>query len=356
MGDHKTVSMQESTTGAVSEFLDKEKLECLQSMKLLAFLAGALHRYEEEGVLLNPRVLLCASIDNFARAIPGGKSIVIGTARFTPDVGKRVLKECAPLARNGWVIFVERMSAEDVQFGVLSFLASPTSVDLRDMVLIDSDQGQEPPFAAILIERVDPKTVLMTGATGNSLRVAFSTTRVITDDASAVAQFACKCTEACEIAGFPSYFVTFLTRALGESHGTILVCKDGEITTVPGMRDAIILSPPVDLPTAFAIYRAAESAESILELQRSESLLTALLQSDGLVVFDPAGRASAYRVFYKPEEGAAPAGEEPATQPQPKVVGGARRRAFEGIKPLVGEHLAAALFRSQDGLTEVVGG
>jgi hypothetical protein len=118
VGDHKIVSMQESTTGAVSEFLDREQLECLQSMKLLAYLAGALHRYEEEGVLLNPRVLLCASIENFARALPGGKSIIIGTAAFNGDLGKRVLKECAPLARNGWVIFVERASPEQVKFGV----------------------------------------------------------------------------------------------------------------------------------------------------------------------------------------------------------------------------------------------
>jgi hypothetical protein len=213
------------------------------------------------------------------------------------------------------------------------------------MVLIDSDH-QPPAFNAILVERADPKTILMTGARGNSLRVAFSTTRVAAVEGEAVAQFAHACAGACEVEGFEGYFVSVLNRALGESHGTI--------TSVPGMTDAIKLLPPVDLPTAFGVYRTADSAESILELQRSENLLTALLQSDGIVVFDAKGRAAAYRVFYKPPSASSAEGEAIAPA-APPVVGGARRRAFEGVRSYVGNHLKAALFRSQDGHTEYQG-
>src|SRR3712207_7413730 len=37
------------------------------------------------------------------------------------------------------------------------------------------------------------------------------------------------------------------------------------------------------------------------------------------------------------------------------VVGGARRRAFEGLKTLTGSHLSGLLFRSQDGATAFKG-
>jgi hypothetical protein len=61
-----------------------------------------------------------------------------------------------------------------------------------------------------------------------------------------------------------------------------------------------------------------------------------------MIVFDTMGRITSYRVFYQPQN------EEPAIQ---SVVGGARRRAYEGVKTLVGRPLMSVLFRSQDGLT-----
>ncbi len=39
-----------------------------------------------------------------------------------------------------------------------------------------------------------------------------------------------------------------------------------------------------------------------------------------------------------------------------QIVGGARRRAFEGLKGLVGNQLSSILFRSQDGQTIHFGG
>jgi hypothetical protein len=54
-------------------------------------------------------------------------------------------------------------------------------------------------------------------------------------------------------------------------------------------------------------------------------------------------RIIAYRVFYRPPQTAGSVASN--------VTGGARRRAFEGIKTLVGTQLSSVLFRSQDGLT-----
>lgn len=165
------------------------------------------------------------------------------------------------------------------------------------------------------------------------------------------------CSSECSIDGFTDYFCTFFQRALSEAHGTIAVClPEGNIESIDGMSDAITFDPAIDLAETFGAYKTADSAQSILELQRVEGLLSSLFHSDGIVVFDTKGRACAFRVFYKPPQSSTPAQACYSAQSSAPV-GGARRRAFEGVKAHVGntQQLKAALFRSQDGLTEFVG-
>jgi hypothetical protein len=362
MVEHSAVSMQESTTGAVTQFLEQEGLECLPSIKLLSFLAGALQRYEEEGVVLNPRVLLCNDISMFSRSMPGGRFLLVGQLAFSTDSGKQILKQCATLARAGWTVFVERdRKGTAARFGVLSFLASPTSVELREMVTLGHDSSIGAPEMAVLIEQIDPKTILLSGSRGNTLRIAFSTTRLVKDDAKELKQFCDLCCSNGTSAEFTLFFNSLLGRSLNESHGTILVCQSsGPITKVEGMNDAVVLNPPLDLGDAFMAYKTHGSADSILELQRSEALLLGMLQSDGIVVFDDRGAVTAYRVFFRDARTAAHLKvnvNKPKHLPKTSVpVGGARRRAFEGLKGLVGSELQGILFRSQDGVTEFKGG
>ena len=106
------------------------------------------------------------------------------------------------------------------------------------------------------------------------------------------------------------------------------------------MKDHIGLSPALDFRKAFADYNGTKSAETILTLQRCEELLSGFLRCDGMISFNNMGSVTAYRIFYSPSEAAAPEA--------PKVNGGARRRAFEGLKPLVKNKIVSALFRSQD--------
>lgn len=109
------------------------------------------------------------------------------------------------------------------------------------------------------------------------------------------------------------------------------------------MKDAVPLSPLLDFQAAFSEFQTANTAGSILSLQRCEELLQGFLRCDGMIVFDTCGRVIAYRVFFRPMGKVASDADG--------VVGGARRRAFEGVKDLVGKKLTSVLFRSQDGLT-----
>lgn len=162
------------------------------------------------------------------------------------------------------------------------------------------------------------------------------------------------CSSTIEKSGFERYLSSLLARCLNESHGTILVSRVGQpIVKVKGMKDAVVLDPPLDIAGAFLSYKSEPNAEAMLELQRSEALLIGMLQSDGIVVFDDTGKVSAYRVFFKEGPAKGARGKRGATTAAPE--GGARRRAYEGLKLLVGSELNGALFRSQDGLTEFQG-
>ncbi len=141
---------------------------------------------------------------------------------------------------------------------------------------------------------------------------------------------------------FRAYFGRLLEAVLASCHGTILTCGENlDLATMPEMQDAVAVSPALDFQTAFAEYQTANSAGSILTLQRCEELLQGFLRCDGIVMFDTSANVTAYRVFFRPNA---------AVMKIPTIVGGARRRAYEGIKELVGSQLVSVLFRSQDGL------
>jgi len=262
------------------------------------------------------------------------------TPDFAPELGKKILKECAVLAQSAWAIFIERSSETRVRYGIFSYLETPTSVSLNEMITIDDTQF------AVLVSRADATTVRLAGTKGNTLDVAFSTVREAAKNDADIGKFAESCSSKETSDSGKRYLRNLIGKLLSSSHGTILVCAVDQITGIEGMGDAVALSPPIDVLGTFENFRASSAADSLLELQRVENLLHGLLQSDGIVAFNQAGQVTAYRVFYRP-----PASAKMTDEAKQNVTGGARQRAFKGVCALVGSALVSALFRSQDGHT-----
>jgi hypothetical protein len=312
-----------------------------RAQNLLGFLAGELLNYKEEGVELTPSIVLCDSLRGFLEVFPGPVSHTIGTAPMEHSSGPRILKDCGPLSSRNWFIFIECADNVHANYGVFTYFRLPTAIPLPEGITINPDQF------CILVRRIGPNTIEMRGAKGSILTMIFSTTRESSTAEAPIGEFAVACCAKImnDVSGgeFKTYFARVLDASLTSSHGTILVCaEDLDLPTIPEMQDAVPVLPMLDFHAAFAEYQTAGSAGSILNLQRCEELLQGLLRCDGLVVFDTIGRVTAYRVFFRPTS--KPGGEQ-------AVVGGARLRAYEGLKPLVGKQLVSVLFRSQDGLT-----
>jgi hypothetical protein len=325
--------------------MQDEGLTCQASLNILSFLAGALLNYQEEGVNLSPHIVFCQGIDEVVRAFPGSVKHVIGEVPLSPESAKRILKDCAPLAIRNWCLYLERPNSTALRYGVFSYIKLPTTLPLEQAVSV-----LEGVFC-ILLRKKSPSVIEMCGSSGHTLSLTFSTVREEDEPSNPVAQFAkdcCRDLEGARTSGFEDYFCDFLEHALAESHGTILVCAlPQQLGSIQDFKPGTLLQPTLDLAVAFSEWREANSAKSILNLQSCEELLKGFIDCDGIVAFDTSTKALAYRVMYRPSK--------PATDSETQAVGGARRRAFEGIRTLVGGQLVSALFRSQDGFTEHAG-
>ena len=200
---------------------------------------------------------------------------------------------------------------------------------------------------SVLMKRINDKTIKVIGSKGSINTFLFSTSREEETDADAVSKFSEEAAQLVETeedrVAFCSYLKATIDGLLRGSHGCILACigDEADLNGIPELQDRIPLDPPLDLYGAFAAFKAGNSSEDLANLQATFGLAQGLVQSDGIVILDRQGRIVAFRAFYRPQGG----------QEAPKVIGGARRRAFEGAKALVGASLRGLLFRSQDGLT-----
>jgi len=341
MPENASVTFRDQTMGRISDLLADEGLACAQSPSILSYLAGALLNYTEEGVEFTPSVVLCVSLENFLKSFPGAVAYRIGDLALDAASAKKILKECAPLTNKNWFIFIERINDHECRYGVFSYFKLPTAIPLHEGITIDPTQF------AVLTRKVSTNTIEIRGSRGNILTMIFSTIRGAATAGNPIDSFCGACcadiVDSSTTRSFRAYFSRVLEEALTSSHGTILICgRNLDLSQVPELKDAVPVEPKLDFRAAFMEYDESKSAGSMLNLQRCEELLQGFLRCDGIVVFDAHGCITAYRVFYRHHAGAAPI---------PAVDGGARRRAFEGIRMLVGPHLLAALFRSQDGLT-----
>lgn len=322
-----------------------EGLACAKSQDLLAYLAGALLNYKYEGVHFAPNIIFCKNIEDVLKVFPGAIRYNVGRASLSANSGSKILKDCAPLSNQNWSVFVERIDENEVTYGVFTYYILPTAVQLHEGIEINDG------IFSILLRKKNDNTIELKSAKGNVLSLIFSTLREVTNlEESCVKRFSEDCCVKVDAlspeskAEFRVYLNRLLGAALTSSHGAILLCGDQKkLGKIAALKDFVPVDPPLDFFRLFSEYTSVKSDGSLSSLLRAEELLEGFLRSDGMVAFDQRGRVVAYRTFYRATGAAKDKKEAP--------VGGARRRAFEGVKTLLGNRIVSALFRSQDGLT-----
>jgi len=353
MANFEQKTIRDPLLGMVSDHLGKGYITCAITHQVGCELVGLLAAYREEERRLYPEVyLLGNSTDDLLNIIaPGSPRLRLGhvpigkeaatTSRLATTTS---LKTCAPLAIDGWAVYICR-EQDAFAYGLFRPAAEPYSASTEETLTISG-------VPAALFRNSASNTVEIINSVGGRLEISLTTASPsslslsgqITDFSRvACADIAVESRE--QVAG---YLTRVLAEALRASHGALLaVVPAGEIQLPVEFSDGIILSEPIPLAQATLNAIQDQSGRAVSLLRSYESLLRGMIMSDGITLLGTSGSIRAFRMFVRQ------ATEKTIDRPG-RSAGGARSRAFDLLRQYVGSQLCAALFRSQDGRTEVV--
>lgn len=344
MPGHKLLSMRSTLKGEVVDFLDVEKMACLQTQDGLVELISALSYYKEEGKSLFPEIYIFDELEVPKKFLNPFEYIKIGEGDKSGATMLKALKKCAPLTEGGWVIYILRLATK-FEYGLFRCGTSIISVPIS-AILID-DEGRSQPM--ILVHQVADKIVELKGVIAPQVLINFG---INSDSDISPIETHQK---------FINYIIsdiddkqkeqakTFLQKlfleVLHKGHGNLAVVVNSKKRTIPKkLRNGIILSSKINLTKYIEELRTKNDLQANSQLEGCFDLLSGMMQSDGITVFSSDGCVLAYNVFIK----------HPPNH-KTKSNGGARSISFEVLCELIGIDIDAAFIQSQDGKVEYKG-
>lgn len=334
--NYKSTSLRENLIVDITEFLEKEGFnrDCYTIDGILA-LVNSISDYYEEGKHLYPEVVLTNDMELF-KTMP---THIITIMRDAASVGtfKNALKLCAPLAVDRWVIFIE-IKDQEIRFGVLSTEMSETSLSLYRQTQESETFPDGSTFA--YIRSLGQKVVEVRGI-HNILHIYLNLEPEIDVTNNSIERLSKRIVSDRENHDLESIFLyieKLLDQSMKAGHGNLIGVVQDDETGIAEIRsnlnDGIYLEDPVDLAELIEQAETQEGKDNSLRLSSYSSIISAMLNHDGITLFTTKGRLIGYHIFIKDN------------QTDPNLVGGARSRAFEAMKRL---NLQACLYKSQDG-------
>lgn len=339
-------SIRNLLQGELQTFVRASGFECLLTLDFVRDLTCLLAAYREEDTALFPEVFILPSVERIQAISPGASRIPIGVAPLAGELSSKVLKDCAPLAVNGWATYVAKRpvgTPQLIEYGLFRSLRHSFATSAEEAM---SDSANDAPV--LLVRNRGHLIVELSNAKNESLTVSFTSTPIA--ESSFVAHVgqlvAATMTDLPKDLSdrFKPYFNRFLIDTLQRCHGTLIAAlrpkPDG--LCPESLQRGIWLTPPLPIALAHAEAADAKDAECLARLQSFEALLTGMINSDGVVVLGTNGTVLGYRVFLTPSDA------EKQTQEQE---GGGRRRTYSLMRMRLDTVFTAAFFRSQDGST-----
>lgn len=345
MSNTKTVSFRTQLKGTLSDFLQKEDMSCQHIEAGLLELVVALSHYTEEGESLFPQVVLCHQLDQTLRILQGSESIKIGEGILSKSIIVSALKKCAPLARNRWVIYIEKVN-ELIKYGVFCSSSSPSALDLRDS--INTLTHEEGKFHIISVSQLAERAVELVGARSGYLHLYLS---AVPDDAPSPQNAIELLVTACCVGvsdssreQVKSFLTTTLSSAVRHCHGTLIGVISAKDDPTFITSDGVLFESPYDLGNLVIEHEKERSDQTLAALTAYSELLVGMLSSDGIVLLDCCTRIIGYNLFIN---------DSGQSNNEELMVGGARRRAYRELCHLVDiKKLRGCFIRSSDGASD----
>ena len=334
------LSFRHLLTSAVTEFLAERQMMCPQTAEALSELVVSLSSYREEGSPLFPQVFVCEDITAMLQALRGRDPMSVSDGDRSRVTMRRALKQCAPLSRGGWAIYFQLDEPGRFSYGLFrtdSFILSSSPIELLRAI-------KDPSIKLLGISRVAENIIELCASAGYRRFIHLSgartdvphPTRVLEDIVQAVTA------DVDEPFRLPAqgFFRHAFFDAMQAPHGSLAMVIPKNAPRSSLLDDGVMLQPSIDVVARIEAYKSDPREEKATSLQAVVTLLHGMLSADGITVLRSDGCLVGYNVFV----------EQPALREGEMPIGGARRRSFNVLCRHLGKELAAAFYRSQDGV------
>ena len=296
--------------------------------------------YYEEGSHLFPSIILFDD-PQFHKTMPN-IHYEFYKGEISSKQVKLCLKMCAPLAVNGWQIYMQVMGSM-MSWGVITGELRETSLSLVHQILKD----QNPVCKVAVISNIGMKSVGMVSSGGkcNSI-IHLSLTNSQLLFLSDISKFFSCALEKCSIESeeFRGYFRKVVHNALHTGHGNLFgVIEDGKPIPELLMQGVDLTSTPIDFSQIYesVIYERDPNSkvELYTKLKMMASLAVSMMNHDGITVFTNTGKIVGYHYIVDNKVSA-----------NDVIVGGARTKAFFAM--VESKMFKGVFMRKQEGDTK----
>lgn len=305
----------------------------------LVEVANLLSDYYEEGTHLFPEVILVDDFTQFLKEYP-----CICNEFYSGELKdktlQRAIKMCAPLADNGWIIFIE-VKDSSVSWGVVNVELSAVATPLYNQIIEDDLDN----YHLVYIRNVGMKTVeYMSRGKRHNYLVSLSLKNIediLKDEVAGFCEVIVKdvesdCTEPKEM------IEKAINTAIQRGHGNLIVVIEdkGDDTVIPDVLKNGVRVCPIDFPELYDAYIRNKGNVLIhSNLEKNIDLIISMMNHDGIMVFTTRGRAIGFHYIV-----------ENNIKSTEENDGGSRHKAFN--KLCTTQQIIAVLMRTQEGVTK----
>lgn len=340
------VSLYNRVRSEIGSFLQEIGL-CCDTVELnrelcegLVDVVDMLSDYYEEGSHLYPSIVLFDD-PQYLKIVPN-KHFKFYKGDIRSKQIKLCLKMCAPLAVNGWDIFLQ-VSGSSMSWGMITGELRETSLTLPHQVLKD----KEPICKVAIISNIGMKSVALvsSGCECHSI-IHLSLTNNEKLSFSDITNFFKCALEKCTIESeeFRGYFKKVVKKALQTGHGNLFgVIEEGEHIPDLLKEGVDLTTSPIDFALTYdAIISETDPNSKVelnTELKMMSSLAVSMMNHDGITIFTNTGKIVGYHFIVDNKVIA-----------DDVIIGGARTKAFFAM---VQSHKFKGVFmRKQEGDTK----
>lgn len=329
-------SLRETLLDDVSRFLKDEGFRnCDIYPEGLLLLINLVSDYYEEGKHLYPEVIVTQDLEKLQLAV--SRTVFIQESKLSIDSFRHALKLCAPLAIDGWVIYIE-VKEDCIRFGVFSTEITETSLSLYRQTMHEDTLPQDSTFA--YMRCVGQKVVELRGK-HSRIHIYLNLDREIDPSDNEIEKLSQVIISGCngdDNEKLSVFFEKLIDNSLKLGHGNLIGVVEDNAVKIAELKellsDGIYLDNVIDMTACIRDADVDKSRNNSVSLRAYSTLISSMINHDGITLFTDTGKLLGYHLFVKSDK------------INPELIGGARSRAFECMKQL---ELKACFYKSQDG-------